>query len=191
MPRSGRLRSFIKEYKESPRLEKASFIPPFMILIIEIILILHAISINETYVFVLTFILVVISTIEIILVSLEIHAQYQRGSFDRILTIRLDDYILERREKNVKKIVNDFIEEHPEYSSHRGEIYHTACQILETHAEEVWEKKLTEQLERFIKRRKKQSVDEILEAFVKKYPPYKKYRSKIYEKICHILGRSE
>ena len=191
MPRSGRLRSFIKEYKESPRLEKASFVPPFMILIIEIILIIHAISLEEIYVILLTAFLVIISTIEIILVSLEIHEHYQRGNFDRVLTIRLDDYILERREKNVKKIVTDFIEEHPEYSNHRGEIYHTACQILETHAEEVWEKKLTEQLERFIKRRKKQSVDEILEAFVKKYPPYKKYRSKIYEKICHILGRSE
>jgi len=190
MPRSGRLQSFIREYRESPKLEKASFIPPFMILVIEIILIYHAIIINETYVFVLTFILVVISTIEIILVSLEIHAHYQRGSFDRLLTIRLDDYILERKEKNVKRIVNDFIEEHPEYYSHRGEIYHTACQILETHAEEVWEKKLTQQLEKFIKRRKKQSVDEILEAFVKKYPPYKRYRSKIYEKICNILGRS-
>ena len=191
MPRCGRLRSFIQEYAESPRLEKASFIPPFLILIIEIILIIHAIGLKEMYVIALTAILLIISSIEIILVSAEIHANYQKDSFDRILTIRLDDYILERREKNVKIIVNDFIEEHPEYSSHRGEIYHTACQILETHREEIWEKKLNQQLERFIKKSKNQNVDEILEAFIKKYPPYKKHRSKIYERTCQILGREE
>jgi len=188
MPRSGRFQSFIREYRESPRLEKASFIPPFLILILEIILILHAISLNEAYVVFLTAILLVISTIEIILVSLEIHEHYQRGNFDRILTIRLDDFVIERKEKNVKKIVNDFINQYPEYENHRGEIYHTSCQILETHAEEDWEKKLANKLNKFVKRRKKQNVDEISEAFVKKYPSYKKYRIKTYEKICQILG---
>ena len=65
MPRSGRLRSFIREYEESPRLEKYSFIPPFFILALEIILIIHAIIVWEIYVIILTSILLVISIIEL------------------------------------------------------------------------------------------------------------------------------
>ena len=35
------------------------------------------------------------------------------------------------------------------------------------------------------------NVDEILEAFVKKYPTYKKYRAKIYQKTCQLKGVPE
>ena len=82
MPRSGRFRSFISEYKESPRLEKMSFIPPFLILALEVILIIHAFVVNEIYVIILTSILLVISLVEIILVSLEIHEHYTIINFD-------------------------------------------------------------------------------------------------------------
>jgi len=187
MPRSGRLRTFIREYEESPRLEKTSFIPPFLILGIEIILIIHAIILEEIYVIILTLILFVISTVEIILVSLEIHEHYKRINFDKILTIRLDDFITEKKEKNVKKIVTDFIEKYPGYQTYRNEIYHTTCQILETHKEEAIEKDLENKLKKFIKKNKKANVDEIVEKFVKKYPKYKKYRTEIYKITCQIM----
>ena len=64
MPRSGRLRTFICEYRESPRLEKASFIPPFLILAIEVILIIHAIAVEEFYIIILTMILLIRTTIK-------------------------------------------------------------------------------------------------------------------------------
>ena len=188
MPRSGRLRTFIREYEESPRLEKMSFIPPFLILGLEIILIIHAIIVEETYVILLTLVLLVISTIEIILVSMEIHEHYASSNFDRILTIKLDDFIMEKKEKNVKKIVTDFIEQYPEYNKHRNEIYHTTCQILETHKEEAVEKEIFEKLNKFMKKRKKANVDEIVESFVKKFPKYKGYRVEIYEKTCQLMG---
>lgn len=188
MPRSGRFRTFIREYKESPRLEKASFIPPFLILALEIILIIHAVIVQEIYVVILTSILLVISLIEIILVSLEIHEHYTRINFDRILTIRLDDFITEKKEKNVKKIVTNFINQHPEYEAHRNEIYHTTCQIFETHREEAIEKELENKLKKFIKKKKKANVDDIVKLFVKKFPKYKKYRIEIYEITCHIMA---
>jgi len=188
MPRSGRLRTFIREYSESPRTGKISFIPPFLILIIEIVLIIHAFILREIYVIILTAILLIISTIEILFVSMEIHEHYIRSNFDKILTIKLDDFITEKKEKNVKKIVTDFIEQHPEYNSHRNEIYHTTCQIMETHREEVWGKVLTDKLKKFIKRRKKMNVDEILEAFIKKYPKYRKHPSKVYHVACQVMG---
>jgi len=103
MPRSGRLRTFIREYSESPRTEKISFIPPFLILVLEIILITHALMLQETFVIILTLILVVVSLIEILFVTTEIHEHSQRSNFDRELTIRLDDYIIERKLENVKK----------------------------------------------------------------------------------------
>lgn len=190
MPRSGRLRTFIREYEESPRLEKISFIPPFLILALEIILIIHATIVQEMFVIFLTLILVIISIIEIILVAMEMHEHYTSSNFDRILTIKLDDFILEKKERNVKKIVTNFIELYPEYETHRNEIYHTACQILETHREEAIEKEIFTKLNKFIKKRKKANVDDIVEAFVKKFVKYKGYRVEIYEKACQLMANS-
>ena len=95
MPRSGRLRTFIREYKESPKTEKLSFIPPFLILIVEAVLLLHALTIDVPDIMVveLTGILLIISMIEILLVSREIHEHYTKNNFDRVLTIKLDDFI--------------------------------------------------------------------------------------------------
>ena len=190
MPRSGRLRAFIREYKESPRFEKISFIPPFLILFVEGVLLAHAFTIDVPDIMVveLTTILLAISLVEILFVSCEMHEHYQRNNFDRILTIKLDDFILQRKDKNVKKIVTDFIEQCQEYERYRNEIYHITCQIMETHEEEALEKILIDKLKKFVKRRKKMNVDDLLKAFIKKYPSYKKYRVKIYEKICKIKG---
>lgn len=193
MPRSGRLRTFIREYKESPRFEKLSFIPPFLILIVEGVLLIHAFTINVPDIMVveLTTVLLIISIVEITFVFEEMHEHYISNTFDRILTIRLDDFVLQQKEKNVKKIVEDFIDMHSEYKNKRSEIYHIACQIMETHREEAWEDALIKKLKAFIKRRKKMNVGEILEAFIKKYPTYKKYRAKIYQKTCQLKGVPE
>jgi len=142
MPRCGRLRSVIQEYNESPKAKKLSFVVPFLILALEIILITHSMLYQEFFVMTLTMVLLAISIIEIALVSTEMHEEYVKSNFDRILTIELDDFITEKREKNVKRIVTGFIEKHPEYRVKRNEIYHITCQILETHKKELTEKKL-------------------------------------------------
>jgi len=193
MPRSRRLRNFIREYKESPRFEKLSFIPPFLILIVEGTLLIHALTINVPDIMVveLTMVLLIISTIEIFFVFGEMHRHYTQNNFDRILTIRLDDFIIEKKKKNVKKIVVDFIEQYPEYSAHRNEIYHTTCQILETHREERIEKEISTKLEKFIKRKKKVNVDDIVKAFVNKFPKYRPYRIEVYERTCQIMAISD
>jgi len=193
MPRSGRLRTFIKEYRRSPKFEKLSFIPPFLILILEVILIAHAFTINHPDIMVieLTTVLLIISIIEILFVSREIHDHYIDSNYDRILTIRLDDFITENKEKNVKKIVTNFIKKYPEYKSERSKIYTTSCQILETHKEEAREKDLEKVLKTFINRNKTKTVDEIVASFIKKHPKYKKYTNEIYTKACHILVDSK
>jgi len=133
MPRSGRLRNFIREYKESPRFEKLSFIPPFLIIIVEGVLLVHALTIDVPNIMVveLTTILLIISVVEILFVGEEIHEHYRRTNFDRILTIRLDDFIIKSKKKNVKLLVEEFIEVHSSYRNQRDEIYHIACQIME------------------------------------------------------------
>ena len=95
MPRSGRLRLFIKELAESPKIEKLSFIPPFLVLLVEIILLQHALAIYEPYVIGLTTLLLILSVTEIILVAQEIHEHYQIKNFERILTIKLDDFVFQ------------------------------------------------------------------------------------------------
>jgi len=193
MPRCGRLRTFIREYKESPKTEKLSFIPPFLILIVEAVLLMHALTIDVPDIMVveLTTILLFISIIEILLVSKEIHEHYSKNNFDRILTIRLDDFVTEKKENNVKKIVQEFIEKYPDYKAYRNEIYHTTCQILETHREEKLEKEISQKLERYIKKNKIKNVDEIVESFVKKFPKYKPHRTEIYEKSCQLMANSK
>jgi len=192
MPRSGRLRNFIKGYRESPRFEKLSFILPFLIIIVEGVLLAHALTIDVPDIMVveLTTVLLAISFVEIIFVAGEIHDHYQKSNFDKILTIKLDDFILQSKNNNVKKIVEDFIKLYPKYKNHRNEIYHTSCQIMETHKEEYLEKELANRLKLFIEKTKETNVDGILETFIKKYPSYKKYRSEIYKKTCQIFDKT-
>jgi len=193
MPRSGRLRNFIREYKESPRFEKLSFIPPFLILIVEGVLLVHALTIDVPNIMVveLTTILLIISVVEILFVGEEIHEHYRRTTADRTLTIRLDDFIIKRKKKNVKLLVEEFIEVYPTYRNHRDEIYHIACQIMQTHKEEAIEKTIEDALKPFFKRNKKKTVNEILEGFIKKYPKYKKYSAEAYQKICQLKEHSK
>ena len=134
MVRVGRLRNFIKEFSQSPRTEKVSFILPFFVIIIDIILIEHALRINEPYIIAFTTILFLLSVIEVGVVIREIHEHYQYSSFERLLTIKLDDFILEQKiQNNVKFIVEEFMKENPNYESFRNEVYHITCQIMEAH----------------------------------------------------------
>ena len=180
MPRTGRFRRFIKEYNESQKTDKISFIPPFFILILEIILITHAIIENNVFVIWLTLILVIISIIEIIFVAREIHEHYQSNNFDRELTIRLDDFIIEKNEKNVQTIVEKFIDVHPNYEIYRNEIYHIACQIMETHKKELWEKTLELRLKKYVLKNSNYSMKEIMDNFMEKFPEYKKDPGRVY-----------
>jgi len=193
MPRSGRLRRFIRDYRESSKAQRLSFIPPFFILVVELVLLVHALEIDHPDIMVveLTGILLFISVVEIILVSREMHEKYQKSNFDKILTIRLDDFITKTNKTNVKNIVKEFLDKYPKYSKNRNEIYHTACQIMETHEEEEIEEDIEEKLKQFIDKRKKENVDTIVEKFVQKYPKYKRNRSEVYEIACHIKADSK
>jgi hypothetical protein len=189
MPRCGRLRSFIRDFNESPRAEKMSYVPPYLILIIELLLIFHALSLQEVFVIVLTGILLVISLVEIALVSREIHQRRQSNTFERILTIKLDDFIIEQREKNVKRIVEKFIEVFPEYAAHRNESYRIACQIMETHRDELWEKTLKTRMNRLLKKKGKGPVKEIIETFINRYPEYRKDPARVYDVAAKMMEK--
>jgi len=189
MPRSGRLRRFIKEYNESQKTDKISFIPPFFILILEIILITHAIIENNVFVIWLTLILVIISIIEIIFVAREIHEHYQSNNFDRELTIRLDDFIIEKNEKNVQTMVEKFIDVHPNYEIYRNEIYHIACQIMETHKKELWEKTLELRLKKYVLKNSDYSMKEIMDNFMEKFPEYKKDPGRVYPLAAQMIEK--
>ena len=65
MVRVGRLRNVIKELAASPLTEKITFILPFIVIIIDIIILEHAIRIRETYIIILTTLLFLLSLIEI------------------------------------------------------------------------------------------------------------------------------
>ncbi len=189
MPRCRRLRSFIREYNESQKTDKISFLPPFFILILEIILITHAFIENNTFVIWLTFILVIISIIEIIFVTREIHQHYQRNNFDRELTIRLDDFIIGKNEKNVQNIVEKFINLYPNYKNSRNEIYRISCQIMETHKKELWENTLEVRLKKFISINSKIPMREIIDKFIDKFPEYKKDPGRVYPLAAQIIEK--
>ncbi len=191
MLRSTRMRGYIKEFAESQTFDKLSFIPPFLILVVEIILLIHSFTIHVLYIIQLTIILVVLSIIEIIFVTSEIHEHYKQSNFDRILTIKLDDFILKSKHGNVQFLVKHFLKDNPEYASKRNHIYHIACQILETHKEEIFKQNLEKDLKRYIRYASQKSVNSILTGFLKRYPQYKSNPAKIYQRICDYLNKEQ
>lgn len=133
MARCSRTRIFLKEVAKSPFVEKLSFILPFFVISIDIIILEHAIRIQETYIIGCTLFLFFLSLFEIIIVSSDLHSHYQQSNFEKTLAIKLDDFIDIKKSYNIKKIVEDFITLNPEYKKHRNDVYEITCQILETH----------------------------------------------------------
>lgn len=136
MVRCRKLRNFLNEFGESPKIEKVTFLLPFLVIIVDIVLIEHAIRINEPYIIALTTLLFVLSLIEIVVVFREIHDHHKYLIFEEKLTIRLDDFIIEGKKKNVKETVQEFIDKYPEYKNHRNEVYHITCDIIDAHKKE-------------------------------------------------------
>lgn len=130
MTRCRRLRSFIIEITTSPIMEKLSLLLPMIVIVIDIILIEHAIRINEHYIIFFTLILFSLSVIELVIVIGEIHQNYIRNNFLKSLTIEVSEFIRHNTKKNVQLLVNEFISSHPEYLASRDEIYQIMCKIL-------------------------------------------------------------
>lgn len=191
MPRSGGTRRYLKEIAESPRAEKMAFIPPFVILITESVLLVHAIQLAEPMVIMLTGLLLFVSIIELFLILREMHLHRMQTTFERELTIRLDDFIIERHMGNVSNIVTLFLQEYEEYKASRTTIYHIACQIMETHKKELWEKTLRTRLKRHITKTKKKALRDIIDSFVKKFPEYQKDPAKVYQLAATYLSKKD
>jgi len=192
MPRCGRIRQYVSELEESPSAEKIYFILPIIILITEAILLEYALNHSEhPYVIFLTSFLLIISVIELLLVGREIHIHRSQTTRERELAIRLDDFILERQMDNVSLIVKDFLDECPEFTNKRTMIYHIACQIMETHKQELWEKTLRKRMKIYLKNTKKTSIREIVDAFIKKYPNYKKDPEKVYQLVAQLIDKKQ
>jgi hypothetical protein len=141
MPRVSRCRSVLSEITTSPIVGKISLLLPVLVLVIDIILIEHAIRINEHYIIFFTLILFSLSVIEIIIVISEIHENYNKNNFLKSLTIKLSDFMRNNKRKNVKILVGKFISSHPEYLANRDEIYQIICKILEEH-KQIYSEKL-------------------------------------------------
>ena len=123
----------------------------------------------------------VVSVIEILMITREMHEHRRQTTFERELAIRLDDFIIERHMDNVSNIVTDFLNEFEEYQGNRTMIYHIACQIMETHRRELWEKTLKTRLKLFLEKTDEKALREIIEKFLKKYPEYRKDPEKVYQ----------
>jgi len=181
MLRSGGIQRYLHEIAESPTTEKMAFIPPIVILITESILIIHAIELHEPFVIALTGFLLIVSIIELFLILKEFHEHRIQTTFERELTIRLDDFIIENHMDNVSNIVTNFLDEFEEYKENQTTIYHIACQIMDTHKQELWEKTLRTRLKRYMKKSKKVAIRDIIENFLKKYPEYRRDPAKVYQ----------
>jgi hypothetical protein len=187
MPRSGRIRRYAKDVAESDRVQQLSIILPFIILIVEIILLIHALAIQEMYIIVLTSFLLIISLIELYLVTIEVTDRKSIKSFDRVLTIRLDDFITETKKSNVKEIINSFIERYPVYRSHRTQVYVLSCQILQTHKDELIEKEYYKKINQFLKKTDKTDLSELVSEFISLNPQYDCYALEIHEKMRQLI----
>ena len=181
MPRSGGIRRYCREIADSPRGDKIAFITPVAILTAEFILLYHAFELKEGFVIFLTSFLVFLSLIELFLILREVHQHRCQTTFERELAIRLDNFIIERHMDNVSNIVEKFLNEYEEYRGNRTTIYHIACQIMQTHKQELWEKTLRTRIKRYIAKEKDVSLRKIIDGFITKFPEYKKDPEKVYQ----------
>ena len=140
MVRCSRTRNFLREVAKSPFIEKISFILPFFVISVDIIILEHAIRIQETYIIIFTSSLFILSLTEIIAVAHELHRNYQNSTFKKVLKCKIDDFIGVEKQYNIKKIVEDFISINPEYYTNRTDVYQITCQILENRGENSLEK---------------------------------------------------
>ncbi len=131
MVRCRRLRCFLRETFDSPLAEKLSFVLPFFIIAVDIILIEHALRINEHYIIFFTSILFLLSLTEIVVTIKDISGHHKKDDLERTITIELDRFIKTKDAENVKMLVEDFIKNHPQYNKHIGKVYHIACHIIE------------------------------------------------------------
>lgn len=191
MLRLSRIHQNISNICTEERFEQISIILPLIILIVEIVLIVHALDIQEAYVIALTTFLLVVSIIELILVTKEVTDQKSKRNFDSTLTIRLDDFINKTKNSNVKDIMNTFIEKYPIYRNHRVDIYKLCCKILQTHQDELVEIKYNKKIIQFLNKTDKKHLSEIVEEFIFENPEYEGYALDIYEKISQILHKKE
>jgi len=191
MPRCGGIRRYCREIADSPRVEKIAFVPPFAILTAELILLYHALNFGEGFVILLTLFLLILSLIELFLILREIHEHRKQTNFERELAIRLDDFIIERHMDNVSNIVKDFLNEFEEYRGKRTMIYHIACQIMQTHKKELWEKTLKTRLKRYTERAEEKQLRPIISGFLKKFPEYRKDPEKVYQLTAIYIEREK
>ena len=146
MARCSRTRCFLREVAKSPFGEKLSFILPFFVITIDIIILEHAIRIQETYIIACTLFLFFLSLFEIIIVSRELHINFQKSIFEKRLAIKLNNFLEGKKGYNIKEIVENFVEINPEYTTFRNDVYQITCQILETRDEDAVEKIIDESL---------------------------------------------
>ena len=132
MVRCRRLSCFLRETFESPLTEKLSFILPFFIITVDIILIEHAIRINEHYIIVFTTLLFVLSLIEITVTLQDIRGHHKKDNLEKTIAIELDKFMSKKDAEDVKILVEDFIKKNPQYNKHIGKVYHIACHVIES-----------------------------------------------------------
>ena len=147
MARCSRTRYFLREVAKSPFGEKLSFILPFFVITIDMIILEHALRIQETYIIACSLFLFFLSIFEIVIVSRELHINFQKNIFEKRLTVKLDDFLDGKKDYNIKRIVENFIEQNPEYNANRNDVYQITCQILETRGKSALEKIIDENLE--------------------------------------------
>jgi hypothetical protein len=85
MVRCRRLRYFLRETFESPLAEKLSFLLPFIVITIDIILIEHAVRINEHYIIFFTSLLFLLSLLEIIVIMKDISNHHKKNTLETVL----------------------------------------------------------------------------------------------------------
>lgn len=188
MPRSGAIREFIRDYYGSSRWEKLAFIPPFIILFMELFLLVYDLNHDVDFIVIeFTVILVVISLFEIIIVGKEIHEHTHESDYREELAILLDDFIARSRYKSVKNILHSFINAYPQYRVYRSDIYRITCQILAVHKEKDLEEEIIKKLRLYTRDKADLPEDEIFARFMDRYPKYHIHPDKVSELINKVL----
>ncbi|HDO19296.1 MAG TPA: hypothetical protein ENG74_01070 [Thermoplasmatales archaeon] len=124
-------RSWLKEIVESTFVEKVLLMLPFVILVLDLYMLNHALHVNDVYVIMPATLLFIFSVAEIVVALDEIHEHAKESILSRKISSRVRSLIKNSNEKlTVKRVMALSLEKYPELKKYRKQLYHIVCQTL-------------------------------------------------------------
>ncbi len=125
------LRNRLKELSQSTFIERVLLVFPFFILVLDLYMLHHAMSIGDQKIIVPATLLFIFSVMEIIVAFDEIHEHVIETLSDKKISKKVRSVVKgSKHNMTVKRAMELSLEKYPELRKYRRKLYHVICQVL-------------------------------------------------------------